>query len=639
MEMFSAYGLQRRLTTLWVSAIVAAVVAVFYVPWKIPLAYAAVGESYALGFNNRAAVIGLGLVIVGLSAGMLLFARGGPALVDARSWFRKPEEIWTDVHNAETRIDLLVLGVASIAMSQFVLWWDSVLVVPYWGEADYFLSRIDLLALGAKPYTDFSFLYGPATLYVPLWLDRLSFGGLGLERAYAWTVVCSYVAGFVCNYAFLRCLALPTGWRPALLALCCIMWVPLTMGLQYTPLRFMAVPCVLALLLGTGSLTYSRPKMTWVQPAIAVGGTGLAFLLFPEMGVVCAVASIASAAVLCLRGNVKDGACLTLGVAGMVVLIHLSFPGYFHGMNAFVKGAMNFPIYPNLHNLLLVSVSLYVIATSGVTALLHVRDARAPFIAATAAANTVLLSPSLGRCDPGHVGFNSAMLFLTMCAASAAVGRKWFVAWVGTFAVAMVLLNQISYWNLYLGTFRQALAISEFYASHPQDVLAWHQAWEQRRKQQGVPAALNWRRTVPFPAWAMNDTLAEGISLPLGGDIGLDRFIKTQSRYIPPFHPPPKPDLHVPEDVERAASDARRQRIVMLPEQAFQAAKAGFAIDPVAYEMQTAHFLGSLMIFPIACRMKNPPLIPDIEVCRQFVADGEVVAIGAGYAIVRIRQP
>lgn len=632
-----ANGPPTRLTLLWIIAAVAATGAVFVIPWRVPLSHVALGESYSLGFSNRAAVVGLGVVIGGVILALSLAARTVPRAVDARGWFRMPEEIRPDFADGETIADLWVLGVASFLMVQFVLWWDSVLVIPYWGEADYFLSRIDLVALGAKPYVDFSYLYGPANLYVPLWLDRFSSGSLGLERAYAWTVAASYVAGFVCNYLFLRTLALPRGWRPGLLALCCIMWMPLSMGLQYTPLRFMAVPCVLAALLAADAGTPAAPRRGWAAPLVAVGGTAAAFLLFPEMGVVCAAASLAFACSLGLRGQLRSAIATAAGVAATAGLIHLGFPGYFQGMAAFMKGAMNFPIYPNLHNVLLVGVSLYVIGTAGATALLHPGDGRTPFIAALAVASTVLLSPSLGRCDPGHVGINSAMLFLTMFAVAAARGRTWFLAWGGVFAIAMVVFIQFSFWSHYRPVYKQAIEAARFYKANPQAVFAWQQAWERRRRQEGVPAALNWRRTVPFPDWATHGVLAAGASLAGSGDIQIDRFLKTQPRYKPPFHPAPKPDLHAPEDVDRAVREARREPVVLLSEQAVRMARNDGSIDRAAYESKVAQFLGGLMVFPCSCRMRNPPFIPEIELAKSMLREGEVVGTGAGYAVLRMR--
>lgn len=638
MDDAEANGLRPRLALLWIVAAVVATIAVFVIPWRVPAADVALGESYALGFSNRAAVVGLGLVIGGVILALTLAGRTDPGAVDARGWFRMPEEIWPDASDDETRAELWVLGVASFVMVQFVLWWDSVLVIPYWGEADYFLSRIDLVALGSKPYVDFSYLYGPANLYVPLWLDRFSSGSLGLERAYAWTVAASYVAGFVCNAVFLRVLALPRGWRPGLLALCCVMWMPLSMGLQYTPLRFMVVPSVLAALLATDAGSPSAPRRGWAAPLVAVGGTAAAFLLFPEMGVVCAAASLAFACSLGLRGRLLTAVAIAAGVAVTAFLIHLGFPGYFQGMAAFMKGAMNFPIYPNLHNLLLVGVSLYVIGTAGATALVHPGDGRAPFIAALAAASTVLLSPSLGRCDPGHVAINSAMLFLTMFAVAAARGRTWFLAWVGVFTVAMVVFVQFSFWSHYRPAYTQAIEAAKFYKSNPQAVFAWQQSWERRRRQEGVPAALNWRRTVPFPDLATHGVFAAGASLAGAGEIQMDRFMKTQARYKTPFHPAPKPDLHVPDDVDRAVRDARREAIVLLPDQVVRMAQQGGSVDLAAYESRISSFLSGLMIFPCFVRMRNAPFIPEIELGKSLLREGEVVGTGGGYAVLRMRS-
>lgn len=551
-----ANGLRSRLALLWIVAAVVATVAVFVIPWRVPVAQVALGESYALGFSNRAAVVGLGLVIGGVILALLLAARSDPGAADARGWFRMPEEIWPDASDDETRADLWVLGVAS----------------------------------------------------------------------------------FVCNYLFLRTLSLPRGWRPGLLALCCIMWMPLSMGLQYTPLRFMVVPCVLAALLSTDAGSPSAQRRVWAAPLVAVGGTAAACLLFPEMGVVCAAASLAFACSLGLRGRLRSAVAIATGVAVTAGLVHLVFPGYFQGMAAFMKVAMNFPIYPNVHNLLLVGVSLYVIGTTGATALLHPGDGRAPFIAALAAASTVLLSPSLGRCDPGHIAINSAMLFLTMFAVAAARGRTWFLAWVGVFTVAMVVFVQFSFWSHYRPVYKQAIEAAKFYKANPQAVFAWQQAWERRRRQEGVPAVLNWRRTVPFPDWATHGVFAAGVSLPASGEIQMDRFIKTQARYKPPFHPPPKPDLHSPDDVDRAVREALRESIVLLPEQVVRMAQQGGSIDRAAYEARISGFLGGLMIFPCSCRMRNAPFIPEIELGKSLLREGEVVGTGGGYAVLRMRS-
>lgn len=622
-----------------VTVFLAACLAVFVIPWWIPVPTVALGESYALGFNNRAAVIGLGVVIASASLVWGFGAKKGTLLANAARWFRPPAEVPVRVTEREAGIEIAVLCIACLAITQLVLWWDSQLAIPYWGEADYFLSRIDLVALGYRPYVDFSFLYGPATLYIPYWLDCLSFGTLGLERAYAWTVAGSYVVGFVCNYVLLRGMALPDGWRAVVLALCCIMWMPLTMGLQYTPLRFMAVPCALTVLYYVNSRDVSTLKGKAFLAATAAAGTAVAFFLSPEMGIVCVVTMLAFSVCLCGQQKYRSAALIAAATAAVLASVPVMFPGYFYGVSAFSAGAMNFPIYPNMHNLLLVMVALYVIGSLAAAALSHIRDVRAPFLLAMVAANTLLLSPSLGRCDPGHVGLNSSTLFMTMFAASATKGRQWFVAWLCTFAFAFVLLNQVSYWSHYLGTFKQALAISDFYRTRPQQVLEWQTAWEKRLQDPTLPAMPNWRRTAPFPGWAANDIMSGGVALPVGGDIGIDRFVKTQAGYRPPFHLPPKPDLHLPADVERAVHDAQWAGVVILPEYAFVMAQEGRPIDRARYEEQIAGFLSGLMIFPVYCRMKHTPFLPEVEVCKRLARDARVLGAGDGYAVLRRDAP
>jgi len=52
--------------------------------------------------------------------------------------------------------------------------------------AGYFLNRLFLMQEGALPYRDFEFTYGPAMLYVPIFLRRLT--GVSIHAAYLFTL-------------------------------------------------------------------------------------------------------------------------------------------------------------------------------------------------------------------------------------------------------------------------------------------------------------------------------------------------------------------------------------------------------------------------------------------------------------------
>ena len=226
-------------------AFAAACVAMFAVPWYFPRTGPILGESYALGFNNRLAVVGVAAVIIAAAVARVLAPEAADEARETLAWFA--DDGWAAARHA-SRLEYALLGGFCLLMAQFILWWDRMLVIPYWGEADYFLSRIDLVALGHRPYDDFHYLYGPLQLYWPLWLDRALSGGPGIETAYAYTVAAQTVLGCCCLFVFLEALAIPAWSRPWVLLLALVMWLPLSMGLQYTPLRFTSVPCAIAVL-------------------------------------------------------------------------------------------------------------------------------------------------------------------------------------------------------------------------------------------------------------------------------------------------------------------------------------------------------------------------------------------------------
>ena len=160
--------------------LVVAAAVVFWLPWFVPLQTAVKSESYSLGFNNRIAVLGLVACIV--LHGICLLLRAGPHFrgTNCLEWLSSKKSLF--VHQRGAQLGVAVLIIVTLAELCFLFWWNHVVAAPYWSESGYFLSRIDLLALGFTPYKDFQFLYGPALLYCPLLVDRLSLGWLGAEN-------------------------------------------------------------------------------------------------------------------------------------------------------------------------------------------------------------------------------------------------------------------------------------------------------------------------------------------------------------------------------------------------------------------------------------------------------------------------
>lgn len=632
-DLSAGSGLSRIIS---IVAFAAACMAMFVIPWFFPRTQPVLGESYALGFNNRLAVVGLCVVIIAAAVARLFCPNVAEDARKTLGWFAN--DGWQALFNA-SKLEYVILGLFCFFMTQFILWWDGILVIPYWGEADYFLSRIDLVALGYQPYTDFHYLYGPLQLYCPLWLDRATAGIIGIEAAYTYFVVAETVLGCCCLFIFLKALSVAEWSKPWVLLLSLIIWLPLSMGLQYAPLRFTAVPCAIVML----QAAHRRSQSTIAGQAIlfcaSTIGLATALMLSPEMGIVFAASVTAFAGVLAMRRDWPGFVTCATSVTVVATVVQYLLPDYLRGLKAFAAGAMNFPIYPNLHNMLIAGVATYALSKLAVAAIANPWATQAPLAAAIGGASALLLAPSLGRCDPGHVMINSLMLLLLMFPASIAFGRQGERAWLATFAVLFVLLNQVSYWGHYWPNFKQALAIADFYEKNPATVLSWKDSWDKRREEAVKGSLLNWKRTVPFPDWAnREEMLHKGVSLPLSGDIGLERYVKLQPNFRPSFHPVPKPDIHGPSDVERAVADVSKETIAILPEWAVATATSNQALDRRAYERQTSHFLSGLMIYPLSCVAVNEPFVPEIELCRRVMAASTVVGTGAGVVVVRTKN-
>lgn len=614
----------------------AACFALFVLPWFFPSENVAAGESYALGFNNRIAVLGL-LGVIAISVVSHLH----PAATQLQSssplrWFREGSSAFLQ---SRPRPAMLITLAGAIGLAYATVTWDSMIAVPYWGEADYFHTRIDLIALGYRPYVDFQHNYGPLMLYAPLWLDWASEGSLGFETAYAWTVAAWTALGLMCQFFFLQRLRIPSWSMPFVAGAAILPWLPIHMGLNGTPLRFTLLPCII---LGCDWAIHQPPAVAvprfFPLALLALAGCGLGYLISPEIGLAATAASLAISWILLLRRDYSRSVACCCSAIAACLLIALLFPGYYHGLFGFAGGNANFPIYPNIHNILLAFIAPFAISQLLIAALRCPNDSNAPLAAAIASASAILLAPSLGRCDPGHIVYNSYMLFLLMLPATALCSRWLYKAWLFSFTLTCGVFIVLSYISYYAPVFQQAFAIADFYEKNPGVVMEWRDAWSSHKQMATRGSALNWKRTAPFPAWLREHAPnARSVSVPFGGDIGVDRFTKLLPGFTAPFHPCAKPEIHTPRDAVRAAADARTNEFAVVSRDVATAALSDNGIDVHGYERQISIFMSRLMLFPISARVVHAPFFPEVELCKLLLPAGDAVVENAGVVLLRMK--
>jgi len=613
----------------WVLSLLVAATTVFVLPWYVPVTTPSKGASYAFGFNNRVAMIGL---VVAIAVGTLMrfyAARASRGL----EWLRRDVRLIPPFEQATAEYTTLTLSSAVIVTVAMLLF--EALVIPYWGEGGYFLSRIDLVATGHRPYVDFQHNYGPLLLYVPAWVQRASAGLLGLDQAYAICVAGGYVAGFVGYFLFTRALNLPPKRTWFVLICSYLVWTCPTFGLNYVPLRFVVVPAALVVLHRYGLEANSGSRQLIQTGVAAFVGTLLCFGISPEMGMAMTAGTLAYLGLSAFLRSWRTS-CTLLGATLVALWAMLrAFPGYLSSLGSFSSGANNFPIYPNTHNLLFVIVCLFIFPWLLVAVWQNSKDPRAPLAAALVAAGVTLIGPSLGRCDPGHVVANAVIPLTLMFAAVPWDRTTRFWYWSGAYLVASVVLVHVSFWNHRAHDFQLAVHAAIAYRDHPRTVESWADAWTIARQRSPVGERLVWAKVPPFPFELTTLGISGRVYLPTASDldIGWDRFIKLQSGFRSPFYPIPAPEILTPGDVTLALSRLQQFDVVLLTEGVLQRLETSFS--PSKYEAAMNESLSRIILFPVRSHLKRVPYIPDKELCRLLVNHCSVIGHRNGFVLLK----
>lgn len=594
---------------------------IFWLPWQYAPGVPVKGESYALGFNNRLATYGLiaCVVVHGLSLLWRMPKEGSGCL--SLSWLSAAENALP-----VRRVfgpNLVLLGLITTCQLLFLFWWNGILATPYWSESAYFLSRIDLIALGFNAYKDFQFAYGPLMLFGPLLVDWVSGGSLGIETAYTAFIGACYVLGNICLYAFLRGLNLKSGTFTFALIGGLLLFAPVTMGLNYVPLRFTLVPCLLVLF---HTIERKIDRSAW--RCLALFGLSSCFcvcglLVSPEMGIAMFAGLAGYSVMLFFGGSHRDAASTFIGaLVALTCVFGLFSPSYLAALLAFKGGSNNLPIFPNLHNLTFLLAVNCVLPLLGVCAIKKPRDQRAPLAIALCLAAGVLISPALGRCDPGHVFFNGLIPLLIMFAACSSLSPVLVRAWSVLFGLC-VAVGLISYVNHYAHLFTGSLAERKAIDERPGLYSNWSMRWERLRVASQGGQRLNWSKAVPVSDDAVQ--LAGSGDLALFGafDAGLDRLAKLMDGYRPHYHPMPTPEILTMGDVDRAAADFLQHDGILVPSQLVESIDA--RIDNEAYAKGISSFLSGLMVFPVEAQVRNTPLLPERVILKQLIEKSEVV--------------
>ena len=375
-------------------------VGVFLLPYLFPVA-PSISLSYVLQYSNRAALLLF-------SGGALLYAllTGGAM---GRADIKDRRLHWGHLALALPVIFVLTGGQALRSLSKAA------------GiESLYSINRSVLLADGVRPFTGFSYTYGPLELYPPMWLHLLSHRPI-TTTYYAWLML-QWLVGTGMLWFTVRHLPFRLRWRPllfwVLLELCL---VTLTSdGTTYNPVRLIGTAFAAVLL----AWVHRRRHGGYATAAVALLLIAVNMGLSADLGLAVAAGAVLWFGVLRWRNAMPTGALL-LTLAGIAaIVLFCKAQGYFIAMAMFGAGAYALPLLPTAHMAL--TLCVYVAAACGAVASWRAADFNSPVLP-MAFIGLAGLPGAFGRADEVHLRLASAafLLGLAYLQQQTAVRRVW----------------------------------------------------------------------------------------------------------------------------------------------------------------------------------------------------------------------
>ena len=491
----------------WFGIGLAAYFSVFIFPFFFPPSTPSLSASYSAGFNNKVASIAA--VLIGLSS-----------FAFARRRHRRTGMLFVSSYRLPTR--LLCIALVAYA-STLALNSAFVYAFPHsYGEAAYFLNRIDQIALfGKTPFKDFEFAYGPLLLYAPVLVHWL---GAPLHISVEWSYyICLTVFSLIGVFALFELVnALVPGRHYKSVAFGGLALLGLlnpSMGMNYMYFRFVG-PCV-ALLIAERLNTVRKTVVF-----LAIASLSL-FSVSPEIGLAFAVGASGLSICRCVMDGRQWLACLVAAWVGPACLITVFGPRYLQTFSAFSKGAQNFVVVPVAHILLFLIALVFIIPIGAARLpLSHWREH--PGLLGILLSSFFLVPAALGRCDVGHVFYNGIGIILLSLSFAFDYGRPARNLWLG---VVFVVFFHSAFTGLHSyarSGIRVAAAGIGAYIPSAGSLLV-----------ELIPAQLRGKlieSRAPINAVLLRDRVGKsGVATPFGADKQMTQQLQGSNLYTPSF--------------------------------------------------------------------------------------------------------
>ena len=287
------------------------------------------------------------------------------------------------------------------------------------GESQYLIDRVKMVAEGGRPYKDFEFVYGASFLYGPRLLMTLH---LGADQSYFIFWLIWLLVGIWMLAKILDMLDYPSACKTDIFNLFCLFQLPalLCTGLNYSFLRYLPAPYFGLLVQRIDARGGHRHRA--IAMLVAVAFTAVLLMDSPEMALAYGIGTLGYFAVFGRWDGRSAAAYATLAIGEIVVLLGANRMDVFATMKAFSGGAYNSPIIPAGHILFFFFmcglVSIFVAARFRA-------KSRGDGMLMVVAVSAGTLFAALGRCDEGHVGFAAVGIVIVATVLASTFRQIW----------------------------------------------------------------------------------------------------------------------------------------------------------------------------------------------------------------------
>jgi hypothetical protein len=401
-----------------------AAVGVFLLPFLFPPSRPSFSASYTAGFNNRVAEAAA-VVVAALSFALAWKFRLFPSRTEDPD--RGPIPLWL-------LISCVLASAVFTATLGYLLCRVGLAVV----DNRYFLEYMDDVSrYHQRIYIDFSFSYGPLPLYSPLfvyWLLRPFH--IGIEGSYYAALTIANVLGLIILWLTLEALPLSRRVKSITLCMFTIMSICPVMGLNYTLLRFLAPFSTL--------LFASRIKNSWLVALAFFIGEILQLGISSELGLAFAAGACFYATCMIAKHGPAWICALVAPLVGAGVFLPVAGPHYLDSMRKLSHGDFNLVVEPLGYILLFLIATVWLVPRMLAGAFRR-RSPEAVLLASLFVVCLGLLPPAFGLCDPSHVFFNGAGMFVLASVAIGGYSRDVRKLWFLCFACTLMWMQFVNF--------------------------------------------------------------------------------------------------------------------------------------------------------------------------------------------------